>query len=82
MDRVDRLVQETKGELARIQEKHEKEWNEILLESQGALSRAKTRKELKKVSKVNKEKMEELGKRQQEELVNLQREFTKALLSR
>lgn len=37
MDRVDRLRQEAESELERIHSRHQKEWDEILAESQIAL---------------------------------------------
>lgn len=81
MDRIDRLRQEAENELARIHSKHEKEWEEILEESKAALSSAETAREVKKISEEYKKRMEVLRKKQHDELLKVQRDFTQSLLS-
>ena len=82
MDRVDRLRQEAESELERIHSRHQKEWYEILAESQIALSKAKTVKEIKTVNKDYKQRFELLSKRQQDELKKVNEDFVRALLNR
>ena len=82
MDRVDRLRQEAESELNRIHSRHQKEWNEILEESEIALSKAKTVKEIKTVNRDYKKRFELLSKRQQDELKKVNEDFVRALLNR
>ena len=82
MDRVDRLRQEAESELNRIHSRHQKEWNEILEESEIALPKAKTVKEIKTVNKDYKQRFELLSKRQQDELKKVNEDFVRALLNR
>lgn len=82
MDRVDRLRQEAESELERIHSRHQKEWDEILVESQIALSKAKTVKEIKTVNRDYKQRFELLSKRQQDEFKKVNEDFVRALLNR
>lgn len=46
MDKAERLQQEAEVELNRMSQRHNEEWDEILLESQQALESATTVKEI------------------------------------
>ena len=80
MDRVRRLEQETADKIARLHLKHQKEWDDISKESEIALSKASTVKEIKRINKEYKERMELLRVRQKDELLELQKDFTRNLL--
>jgi len=81
MDRTERLQQEAVAELNRLSQRHNEEWDEILLESQRALESAATVREIKVTSKEYERKFKELRNRQKEEVKELQEKFVDKLLS-
>lgn len=81
MDKAERLQQEAEAVLNRMRQRHNKEWDEILLESQQALENATTVKQIKATSKEYERKFKDLRKKQKEETIQLQEKFIDQLLS-
>ena len=81
MDVAERLQQEAVAELNRLSQRHNEEWDEILLESQQALESATTVRKIKETSKKYERKFKDLRKRQKAETIQLQEEFMNKLLS-
>ena len=81
MGKAERLQQEAEAVLNRMRQRHNKEWDEILLESQQALENATTVKQIKATSKEYERKFKDLRKKQKEETIQLQEKFIDQLLS-
>ena len=81
MDRAEKLQEESVAELNRMSQRHNEEWNKILLESQQALESATTVREIQETSKKYERKLRDLRNRQKEEVKQLQEAFMDKLLS-
>lgn len=81
MDRAEKLQEESVAELNRMSQRHNEEWNKILLESQQALESATTVREIQETSKKYERKFRDLRNRQKEEVKQLQEAFMDKLLS-
>ena len=78
---AERMEKEVEAELTRLFAKQQREWEKILKEFQQALSKARTNRELKEISRRYKIQMDLLFKKQKDELIDAQRKFVEILKS-
>ena len=78
---AERMEKEVEAELTRILAKQQREWEKILKGFQQALSKARTNRELKEISRRYKIQMDLLFKKQKDELIDAQRKFVEILKS-
>ena len=78
---AERMEKEVEAELTRLFAKQQREWEKILKEFQQALSKARTNRELKEISRRYKIQMDFLFKKQKDELIDAQRKFVEILKS-
>lgn len=78
---AEKMEKEVEAELTRILGKQQREWEKILKGFQQALSKARTNRELKEISRRYKIQMDLLFKKQKDELIDAQRKFVEILKS-